>query len=97
MENLGPIFESVMIICFGVSWPLSVIKSWKSRTAKGKSLVFLLAILVGYLSGIAGKIITGNITYVIAFYIFNVVMVTADICLYFRNRKLDAARAAEAK
>jgi formate hydrogenlyase subunit 3/multisubunit Na+/H+ antiporter MnhD subunit len=82
-------FEAVMIICFGLSWPLSVMKSWKSRTTKGKSLLFEIFILLGYLSGIAGKIITNNMTYVLVFYVINVIMVSVDLCLYVRNRRLD--------
>lgn len=83
------IFEAVMVICFGLSWPMSVYKSWTSRTARGKSLTFELFILLGYLSGIVGKLVSGSITYVFAFYILNTVMVTADILLYIRNARLD--------
>ena len=78
-----------MVICFGLSWPLSVYKSWKSRTAKGKSLFFEVFIWLGYVSGIVGKLVTHNITYVFAFYILNIVMVSIDICLYMRNLRLD--------
>ena len=83
------IFEAVMVICFGLSWPLSVYKSWKSRTAKGKSLLFEVFIAIGYVSGIVGKLISGNITYVFIFYIINLCMVTVDILLYIRNAHLD--------
>lgn len=83
------IFEAVMVICFGLSWPMSVYKSWTSRTARGKSLFFEVFIWLGYVSGIIGKLISGNITYVFAFYILNIVMVTADILLYIRNMRLD--------
>ncbi len=83
------IFEAVMVICFGLSWPMSVYKSWTSRTARGKSLTFELFILLGYISGIVGKLVSGSITYVFAFYILNTVMVTADILLYIRNARLD--------
>ena len=83
------IFEAVMVICFGLSWPMSVYKSWTSSTARGKSLPFELFILLGYLSGIVGKLVSGSITYVFAFYILNTVMVTADILLYIRNARLD--------
>ena len=61
----------------------------RSRTAKGKSLWFEVCIIVGYLCGLAGKFISGNVTYVAAFYILDITMVTIDICLYFRNRKLE--------
>ena len=86
------ICEILMIVCFGFSWPMNVIKSWKTRTAKGKSLTFLLLIDIGYIFGIAGKLISGNYEwYVLFFYILNFTMVTADMALYFRNKRLDAA------
>lgn len=88
---MSEIFEAAMVICFGLSWPVSVYKSWKSRTAKGKSLMFEIFIWIGYICGIVGKIITGNITYVFIFYILNLVMVSTDICLYCRNSRLDKA------
>ncbi len=93
---MGEIFEAAMVICFGISGPTSVYKSWKSRTAKGKSLMFECFILLGYICGILGKIITHNITYVFAFYILNICMVTVDLCLYFRNSRLDKAAQAGA-
>ena len=86
---MGEVFEAGMVICFGVSWPLSVYKSWKSRTAKGKSLAFELFIFLGYISGLAGKLITHNITYVVIFYVLNLVMVMIDLGLYARNLRLD--------
>ena len=81
-----------MVICFGLSWPSSVVKSYRSRTAKGKSLTFEVFIWLGYVAGIAGKIINRIITYVFIFYIINILMVSIDICLYFRNRRLDVAQ-----
>jgi uncharacterized membrane protein len=86
-------FEAGMIICFGLSWPLSVLKSWRSRTTKGKSLLFEIFILIGYLCGIAGKFITHTISYVLIFYILNTVMVMIDLALYYRNSRLDKAAA----
>lgn len=88
-------FEAAMIICFGLSWPLSVLKSWRSRTTRGKSLFFEIFILVGYLCGIAGKIITQTITYVFVFYIINAVMVLIDLALYYRNSRLDKIEASK--
>ena len=79
MGGLSQVFEAAMVICFGLSWPLSVYKSWKSRTAKGKSLLFELFIWIGYICGIAGKIITHNITYVFIFYIHDSTSVRSHI------------------
>lgn len=83
-----------MVVSFGISWPMNIIKSLRTRSAKGKSLPFLLFIFAGYICGIASKLISGNITYVFAFYVLNLLMVGTDIVLYFRNRRLDAQRAA---
>lgn len=86
MANL---FEMTMLICFGVSWPVSVYKSWVSRKTGGKSLLFLCLIEFGYVVGLLGKLLY-NPSYVIAVYVFNLVFVTADIALFFRNRRLEA-------
>ena len=58
---MGSVFESIMLVCFGLSWPISVWKSWTSKSTKGKSIIFTAAILVGYLFGIMGKILNNNI------------------------------------
>ena len=87
--NVSSIMEAMMIVCFGISWPLSLYKSIVSRTAKGKSLSFECFIWLGYIFGLCGKLVSGNITYVILLYIINLVMVSLDILVYFRNRKLD--------
>ena len=92
---MGQLFEVLMLLCFGISWPFNISKSWKSRTAKGKSLQFELCIVVGYLCGIAGKFVSGNVTYVVAVYVLDVTMVCIDIVLTLRNMALD--RAAEKK
>lgn len=81
------IFECIMLICFGVSWPMSVYKSIVSKSTKGKSVVFIIAILTGYMSGIIGKIVGNNINYVLVLYVFNFIVVSIDLCLYFINRR----------
>ena len=83
------LLEAFMIICFGISWPTSLLKSYKARSARGKSLLFLLFIFSGYCFGIAAKISAKTITYVFVFYIINSAMIFADILLFFRNRTLD--------
>jgi Flp pilus assembly protein TadB len=88
-ENVPEFFEVCMIISFGLSWPVNIIKSLKARTAKGKSLFFLIFVLFGYLCGIAAKLLAGTINYVLVFYFINFFMVGVDFLLYFRNRILD--------
>ncbi|MDP4108586.1 MAG: hypothetical protein Q8878_01030 [Bacillota bacterium] len=86
---MSRLLEAIMVISFGLSWPISIAKSLKAKTAKGKSILFILFIIFGYACGIAGKIVSGDITYVFFFYILNFLMVSFDACLYFRNSKLD--------
>ena len=66
-----------------------VFKPVVSRTAKGKSLSFEIFIWMGYICGLCGKLLSGNITYVIILYIINLIMVSLDILVYFRNCRLD--------
>ena len=87
---MAEILEALMLICFGASWPFSVIKSYRARSTKGKSLLFLLLIGSGYVIGLAGKILYKP-GYVIIVYALNTCLVFADIALYFRNKRLEAA------
>ncbi len=88
MPEITSILEILMLLSFGFAWPGSIYKSYTARTAKGKSLSFLLIVLFGYICGITNKIIVGNY-FVLVFYILDFIMVSTDTCLYFRNRKLD--------
>lgn len=81
-----------MLVCFGISWPFNIAKSLRSRTAKGKSVAFELLIIAGYLCGLVGKLILGNLSYVVFFYIADILMVAADLVLTLRNRRLDRER-----
>lgn len=84
------LFEAFMVVLFGISWPLNIAKSLRSRTAKGKSLLFLFFIWIGYVCGIVSKLVADTpLNYVFAFYILNLVMVSVDMVLYFINRRRD--------
>ena len=84
--------ESVMLVCFGLSWPLNVYKNIKARSARGMSLSFILMITCGYLAGIAAKIINGHYSYVLVIYIINLLFVSVNIAVYFVNRGYDRER-----
>lgn len=83
------IFECIMLACFGLSWPISVYKSLTSHSTGGKSVVFIIAIIIGYLAGITGKILSGQINYVLLLYVINLLMVSADLFLFFVNQKYE--------
>ena len=92
MEILANILETLMIVSFGISWPINLGKAFRSRTAKGKSVMFNYFILAGYICGVISKILSHTFNLAFYFYFPNIIMVTADIILYYRNKKLDAAR-----
>ncbi len=91
------ILEAVMLVCFGLSWPINLMKNIRARTAKSMSLNFILLIIVGYVAGITAKIITGRINYVLVIYIVNLLVVCVNLVVYFVNRGLDKKRLAEAR
>lgn len=99
------LLETLMIVCFGLSWPISIRKSWISRTAKGKSLFFEVFIWLGYIFGISRKFIlfnhgmgAGFLFYLSwIFYVINIICISIDMLLYFRNSHLDKKAEKEPK
>lgn len=87
--NLAHLFEASMLVCFGFSWPLNVMKAYRARTAKGTSLPFIILIITGYLAGITAKIINGQFNYVLAVYFLNLAIVMTNVFVYIRNKALD--------
>lgn len=84
---MNHIFEILMLACFGAAWPFSIYKSYTSKSTGGKSVYFLIVIMVGYVSGILNKLFY-HYDYVIYLYLLNLVMVFTDTMLYLRNKKL---------
>ena len=88
--------EISMLVLFGISWPFNIYRSWTSRTARGKSLLFEVFVICGYIIGISGKFVTfqrtGVWTYSIWFYLADIIMVMIDLILCVRNRRLDQER-----
>jgi hypothetical protein len=96
---MAEILEIAMVLCFGASWPMNVLKSYRARSTKGKSLGFLCLIFIGYIAGIASKLMNdaymaefASKWYVLFFYVLNLLMVGADLILYARNYRLDQAK-----
>lgn len=93
IEFLAELLETLMIIGFGVSWPLSIYKSYTSKSTKGKSILFLFCIAIGYVCGIFSKLLSKNLNLAFWFYIPNLLMVSTDIILYFINKKSEEKEA----
>ena len=82
------IFEFLMLFCFGFSWPFSIMKSIRSGSTKGKSLMFMVLIEFGYVFGIIHKILY-SYNWVIWMYVVLFCVVLVDIFLYCRNWRLE--------
>ena len=91
-----------MLICFGLSWPISVWKTFRSKQVGGKSLRFMSLVLIGYFAGIAAKIvrasgINANLEWVTILYVANAAFVSVDIALHCHYRwRANADKAAAA-
>ena len=80
------IYEVVMLVCFGAAWPTSIMKSLKSKSVEGKSVLFLYVISTGYIFGIINKLVYHR-DIVVFLYALNLLMVLTDLFLYYRNKK----------
>lgn len=89
---MAAVLEAVMLVCFGLSWPINAVKAWKSGTAVGTSWMFLGLITLGYVAGIAAKFVGGSINWVLIVYFLNLAALVANWLIYARNRALDARR-----
>ncbi|HWQ58581.1 MAG TPA: hypothetical protein VN540_06135 [Clostridia bacterium] len=87
------VFEAIMLLCFGAAWPINIARTLKNRSAKGKSGLFLAVLMTGYIAGIVHKLIYSQ-DIVLALYILNLVMISADFILYLYFRKKDRLREA---
>ena len=84
------IFEALMLVCFGASWPISIAKALRTKIVEGKSPLFMAIIGMGYLSGIIHKVLF-SLDWVIWLYALNMTMVAMDLGLYYRYLPSEAA------
>ena len=75
------LFEAVMVVCFGISWPISIAKTLKTKIVAGKSPLFMAIVCVGYLSGVVHKLLFSR-DWITVLYLANLVMVAIDLALY---------------
>ena len=88
---VAKVLEAIMLILFGISWPFNLLKSINTKSTKGKSLLFLILIDLGYIAGITSKFFSTTFVWetdwwVFAIYVINFLFVTADLVMYFINK-----------
>ncbi len=81
-----------MLMSFGAAWPIQLYKSYTSRRTAGKSIVFSYVVLFGYIAGITHKILYSR-DIVMGLYILNFIMVSCDVLIYYRNKRIEANEA----
>lgn len=86
---MAELLESTMLICFGLSWPMNLAKNIKAKSASNMSLQFILLIITGYVAGISAKLYNHRFNYVLVVYLLNLVVVSANVVVYFINRRYD--------
>ena len=87
---MSAVLEAVMLVCFGLSWPINAMKAWKAGTAAGTSWMFLALITFGYIAGIAAKFVGGTVNWVLAVYIINLAALVVNWIVFARNKALDS-------
>lgn len=87
------VFEAIMLLCFGISWPISIAKSLRTKVVAGKSPLFMAILCVGYANGIAHKLVYA-FDWLVGLYALNLVLVATDLALYYRYRERPAGEAA---
>ena len=88
---VAKVLEAVMIVLFGISWPFNLLKSIRSKSTKGKSLLFLILIDLGYIAGITSKFVSTTFVWatdwwIFMVYVINFIFVSLDMIVYFINR-----------
>ena len=91
---VAKVLEAIMIVLFGISWPFNLFKSIKTRSAKGKSILFLVLIDLGYIASITSKFFSETFVWSTDWWIFmiyciNLSFVSADLVMYFINKNRD--------
>ena len=83
METLSSLLEFAMLFTFGLSWPFAIARTLRAKRVDGKSPLFAILVILGYLCGIAAKIIGHKPLWLVAVYVVDTMLVSTDLALYF--------------
>jgi lipopolysaccharide export LptBFGC system permease protein LptF len=97
--SMGQLFEGLMLVCFGFSWPFAIWKTYRTKRTEGKSMIFLVLVILGYFSGMIAKFYRAatehtQIEPVTALYGVLALFVAIDLVLVIRYRKNPAPMSA---
>ena len=81
------IFEVIMLVCFGFSWPFAIWKTIRVKNPAGKSYLFMGLVIIGYIAGCIHKVLY-HWDFVFWLYLLNTLLVATDfvLCLYYMRK-----------
>ena len=87
---MNSIFEAIMMVCFGFSWPFAIVKTVRVKNPTGKSYLFMSLIIIGYIAGCIHKVLHSQAPgfWVFWLYLLNTLLVASDfvLCLYYQHQ-----------
>ena len=83
------LLEFAMLFCFGFSWPFAIAKTYRAKRVDGKSPMFEIIVILGYLFGIASHLISDR-SWVLWVYLVDVALVATDLSLYFHYQSANS-------
>lgn len=80
---LSQIFEFMMLLAFGFSWPFAILRTYRAKRVDGKSPAFMSIVLFGYVCGILAHLVEGTKLWLCVVYLVDMALVSTDLALYF--------------
>ncbi len=86
---MAELLEFGMLFAFGFSWPFAIARTYRSKSVDGKSPMFMLIVILGYMCGIASHLMEGTKLWLVAVYLADIALVSTDLALYclYSSRK----------
>jgi hypothetical protein len=92
------LLEAVMLICFGIAWPLANLRMLRSGRTEGKGMAFTVIILCGYVAGALAKLAGATSAHALPpvfwLYVLNTLSVGVNLLLQWRLGRRHGVRTA---
>lgn len=77
--------EFFMLFTFGFSWPFAIVKTYRAKRVDGKSPMFAILVILGYVGGVCARLLDGNPRndWLAFVYAVDMALVATDLALYF--------------
>ena len=84
---MAELLEFWMLFAFGFSWPFAIARTYRAKRVDGKSPMFMIIVLIGYVFGISAHLVEGSKLWLCWVYLLDMAFVATDLVLYFRYSK----------